>query len=262
MSRRFFIHAISAPQVGPEDFVREASAAGFSGVSLFFEGDPERFSLVDDNNLESVKLALRECRMSLRSAEAYPVHSQSKLADWKPSLRRAAYAGAKCASVQLLEDIPKVNRRLLTDMAEYLQVLGMRLSLEFMPLTPGCPDLVSALKIIEEINHPEICLTLDALHIARAGVVAAALADIPADLLAGFQLCDSDNNNTGSDYWTEAILNRKLPGEGVLPLQNMLAALPEACQWEVEVPGTIAGTNAEQRSEALRTLLNSARALF
>lgn len=261
MSRRLFIHAISAPQVPPEDFIREASAAGFSGVSLFFEGDPQRFTLVNDNNLEAVQIALRDCRMSLRSAEAYPVHSQSKLTEWKTSLRRAAYAGAKSASVQLLEDAAKNNRKFLTEMAEYLQVLGMRLSLEFMPLTPGCPDLASALSIIEDINHPEICLTLDPLHIARAGVDAEALADIPASLLAGFQLCDSDSRDIGNDYWAEAILSRKLPGSGVLPLQDMLAALPDACQREIEVPGAVVGTNAQQRGEALRRLHASAMAL-
>lgn len=81
-------------------------------------------------------------------------------------------------------------------------------------------------------------LLIDALHLARCGGSAQALAALPDAWLRSVQLCDAPARAPAS---TEALIaearaGRLPPGEGALPLSELLTAMPASAVYSVEVP--------------------------
>jgi sugar phosphate isomerase/epimerase len=98
--------------------------------------------------------------------------------------------------------------------------------------------------VIRAVDHPRAKLLVDALHLARSGGSPEHLQGLPASLFSYAQICDAPAQLAKMDYdglLHEAIDGRLLPGEGELPLQRLISALP---------PGLALAP--EQRSRALR----------
>jgi sugar phosphate isomerase/epimerase len=79
---------------------------------------------------------------------------------------------------------------------------------------------------------------IDTLHMDRAGETPASLAAFDPALIAYVQICDAGPQRpaTQPDLMAEARGNRLLPGEGTLPLNAMLDALPQDLTVGVEAP--------------------------
>jgi sugar phosphate isomerase/epimerase len=84
-------------------------------------------------------------------------------------------------------------------------------------------------------------MCMDALHLFRSGGTLDDLRGIDPRHIGYAQLCDAASMQPAS-YFSEAELvresrgNRRLPGEGVLPLTEFLAALPPGLAISVEAP--------------------------
>jgi sugar phosphate isomerase/epimerase len=78
-------------------------------------------------------------------------------------------------------------------------------------------------------------LLLDTLHIQRCGVTPADLEELDPALLSYLQVCDAPAR-PDTDPAAEARTGRLLPGEGELPLPQILAALPGTLPVSVEAP--------------------------
>jgi sugar phosphate isomerase/epimerase len=100
-------------------------------------------------------------------------------------------------------------------------------------------------------------LLLDTLHIQRCGVTAAELAAVDQALLGYLQLCDAparpphgigvpaqmprgQQARAGDDAVLEARTMRLPPGEGELPLAELLGVLPDGLPVSVEAPSLAA----------------------
>jgi sugar phosphate isomerase/epimerase len=100
-------------------------------------------------------------------------------------------------------------------------------------------------------------LLLDTLHIQRCGVTVAELAAVDPVLLGYLQLCDAparpphgigvpaalprgQDISQGDDAVLEARTMRLLPGEGELPLAELLGVLPDSLPVSVEAPSLAA----------------------
>ena len=82
---------------------------------------------------------------------------------------------------------------------------------------------------------------VDALHVQRCGVRLADLPLVDPGLFSYVQLCDAPLVAPGAgpasaDAMHEARAARLLPGEGQLPLRELLAALPDGIPVAVEAP--------------------------
>jgi sugar phosphate isomerase/epimerase len=80
---------------------------------------------------------------------------------------------------------------------------------------------------------------IDALHLQRAGGTPAEVAALPGRLLPYAQLCDGPFHpiRPPEDVaLTEARTGRLLPGDGALPLPDLVAALPPDTDLAVEAP--------------------------
>jgi sugar phosphate isomerase/epimerase len=127
-------------------------------------------------------------------------------------------------------------------------------------------DLPSALAAVEYVDRDEISLLIDTMHVARFGASADDLRAIPAERIGYIQLSDTTMHKRMEHYAEEAMFERMVPGEGELPLLDMLTALPEDLVVGLEIPmrsRAEAGISAPERLlpciESARSLLHAAR---
>ena len=117
----------------------------------------------------------------------------------------------------------------LTQLCEYASVNapGVRIALEFLPIF-SVASLTQALAIVRSTNRSEAAVLVDTLHLARSGGVPDDLIGLDAALLPYLQLADASAVVPAdiAALRDEALDGRVLPGEGVLPLRQVLANVP------------------------------------
>jgi sugar phosphate isomerase/epimerase len=112
---------------------------------------------------------------------------------------------------------------------------GIQTVVEAVPgLTVG--DLPTALAARQHIGRPDFRLLIDTMHLVRSGSSAADLAAVAPGHIGYAQLCDAPLRPDIDDYMAEAMFERMVPGEGELPLGDILSALPPDLVIELEVP--------------------------
>jgi sugar phosphate isomerase/epimerase len=115
---------------------------------------------------------------------------------------------------------------------------GLGVVVEAIPGT-GIPDLASALALLDRVAAPNAGLLLDTWHHYRSVATIAAGRSVPYERVHAVQLADMPSERIGS--WQHGdpdavernrayrpMTGRLLPGEGVLPLREVVAAFAAA----------------------------------
>jgi sugar phosphate isomerase/epimerase len=148
-----------------------------------------------------------------------------------------AELGARnCLIVSSEPDITN-TKRLYQDLCERANAAGMRACLEFMPIT-AIRTLAQAVEVVEDVDHPAGGILIDAFHLERTGLTPTALEAVPAKWLPYVQLCDVPRRGKLTDhdkYLEDALDGRLAPGEGALPLEELMNHLPENIPVSLEV---------------------------
>jgi sugar phosphate isomerase/epimerase len=126
----------------------------------------------------------------------------------------------------------------LSAICEFAGVRSMTPMIEFFRSAGGAvPTLAAAVAMIATGKYPGLRIMVDALHLARSNETPADLAAIDPALIGGAQLCDAPAAWPGMDaYFREAVFDRRIPGEGELPLAAFLEAIPSDVTVSPEVP--------------------------
>ena len=122
------------------------------------------------------------------------------------------------------------------------------IALEFQPYG-AVPSLDAALDVVRGAGLANIGLVLDTLHFCRSGGRAAEVAALPAGTLAFVQLADAPFKSPPfSELRIESRGHRLLPGEGELPLNELMDTLPPGITLDIETPNlrTTSLPHAEQ----------------
>ena len=101
-------------------------------------------------------------------------------------------------------------------------------------------------------GYSNASVLIDALHFSRSGGWPSHIAGIDASLLKYAQICDAVAAipSEAGDLIREARTGRLLPGEGALPLRDLVAALPAAIPLSIEAPvRATAGLSALERAQ-------------
>lgn len=112
---------------------------------------------------------------------------------------------------------------------------GIEVVLEFSGTSP-VGALSKALGALRHVGRPNFRLLIDAMHYFRIGGTVAALAATDPDAIGYIQLCDVPLKQRFETYAEEARFERMVPGEGELPLFDLLAALPRHLVIGLEIP--------------------------
>ena len=163
-------------------------------------------------------------------------------------LNVAAYRGSQVPLEQMAEAIGGICRRAAPH--------GILVALEFLPES-GIPDIGHAVRLIEACGEANCGMTLDTFHLGRSGGGAEDIRALPKGIIGGIQIGDRDPQQ-GAHV---PMGGRLLPGEGGLPLNEMVvAALENSPGATLDIEVLNAGLSALSSDEAARRLAAGAQA--
>lgn len=210
----------------PVRLVRAAKRAGFSWISF------DRWTLAEQAARPGGLAALRDTCV----AEALPCREvQSLRISADSAADRRAFEGL-LDQVRILEPdtvpviltlppAPELVAALRDRVLRLLEVRPtLRLAIEFGPVFGvGTPS--EAVRLADDLGDPRVGLLLDSWHVFTGATTWRELRTLEIERVALVQLGDSAPLSTG-DIET-ARYHRRLPGDGVLPLDRFLALLDE-----------------------------------
>ncbi len=121
---------------------------------------------------------------------------------------------------------------------------GLHVTLEFLPWS-DVPDVATAWQIVETAGRPNGGLCFDTWHWFRGNRALEPLQRVPGERIRALQINDAPETSS-DDLVTETIDDRRLPGEGDIPLAAVLK--------ELRAVGCTAPLGVEVFSSALREL--------
>lgn len=145
-------------------------------------------------------------------------------------------------------------------LAEMAAERGMETTVEFAP-SMSVPDLDTALAAVRHVAHPDFRLLIDTMHLARAGHTARELAAVDPTLIGYVQLSDHTIEQRGAVYRDDTT-DRMVPGEGELPLLEMLAVMPSDVVIGLEVPMRSRAEAGESTTSRAGRCVRAARELL
>jgi sugar phosphate isomerase/epimerase len=181
--------------------------------------------------------ALAETGVKMDLMDAVGLTPEFSFADNKTQLEIFGELGATMFNIAVLDAEQARVEENLTAVCELAAKTGMQPLIEFFGLGGCVPSLKSAMALIETGKFYNLKLLIDTLHLARAGETPADLARIDPALIGAAQLCDGPLAYPGFDeYLYEALYERGIPGEGELPLVELLRIFPPDIIVSPEVP--------------------------
>jgi sugar phosphate isomerase/epimerase len=261
--------------IAPPELVTLAAAAGFDSVGLRIAPvTPGEDAWPMATGSPMLAQTLRQCGatgVSVLAVEAVTIGPGTRFDGCQQVLETAAVLGARYLNV-ICDDAD--TSRFADQFAELVQVARpyrVRPVIEFTAYRP-VRTLADAVTIAR--NSAGGGVLLDALHIQRCGTPVSELAGVDPSLLSYLQICDAplaqphglpvpariprgQQADQGDDAVLEARTMRLLPGEGELPLAELVAALPADLPVSVEAPSLAARHDlspAEYAARARRSL--------
>ena len=258
MTRITGLDHLTMLDLAPPEFVAVAAGAGFDAVGLRVAPvSPGEQAWPVAPGSPMLAETMRRCGgtgLFVLDVEAIPLRPGSDLAGCEAVLETAAVLGARYLNV--ICDDPDTGRFAdrLAELVRLARPYRVRPVIEFTAWRP-IRTLASAVAIARGSDGAG--LLLDTLHIQRCGVTVAELAAVDPVLLGYLQLCDAparpphgiglpaalprgQDVSQGDDAVLEARTMRLLPGEGELPLAELLGVLPDSLPVSVEAPSLAA----------------------
>ena len=225
----------------PPDQVTAAAAAGFDalGVRVAPAAGERVYPMLGDTPTMRETLArLADTGRRVLDVELIILRPDSQPDEALPVLDAAARLGARLVNV--LGYDPDESRLVdrFAALCEAAAERGLRPGLEFM-MYSGVKTLGDAMRIVTRAGHPAGAVTVDALHLRRSGGSPADLVGQPPERLPYGQLCDAPLQPVWPDEpraRAESRGDRLLPGDGELPLRELVDALPAGAALSVEAP--------------------------
>ena len=252
----------------PPELVTLAAAAGFRRVGIRLTATPSvgvpPYDMLGDTPMMRETLArMADTGVSVLDVEFLRFEPETPLGIPEGFLEAGAHLGAKYVLVMSTE--PEEARTLdrFGELCDRAAPYGLHVCLEFAIYT-GVKTLADAARMIRRSGRSNASILVDALHFSRSGGVPADLAHVDPSLFRYAQICDAEPGmpTAAPDLIREARTGRLLPGEGVLPLAELVRALPAATPLSVEAPvrstaGLPALERARRAHRAMQALLNN-----
>jgi sugar phosphate isomerase/epimerase len=246
----------------PLDLIEAACDAGYDGLGLRLHPSPALpyHPVVGDAPLiRQMKRTLADAKLRVLDIYTFYLEPATRLDDFTPALALGAEFGAGFALVQGAD--PQWSRLLdnFAGFCERARRLGLTASLEFVPQR-DLATLAQALRLIAESGQPNAAICVDPLHLARGGGAPTDSRHLDLRLLPYIQFSDGVLAEGEPDLNLAkriGVGERRLPGRGMLPLADLLEAMPENVALSVEVPQPV-GTSVAGAAWA-RTVIEETR---
>jgi sugar phosphate isomerase/epimerase len=260
-----FLNVFALP---PVELVDLAADLGCRYISTVVQGQPlvplgfRSYSLRDDVALRNDLLAAMNHRgVTISLGDGFLVLPGAEMRSFSADLDVLAELGVPWINAVSLDPDLSHTFDQFGALTELAAQRNIRTAVEPVPgLTVG--DLPTALAALEHVGRPDFRLLIDTMHLARSGSSAADLAAIDPDYIGYAQLNDTTLQPRTDNYMEEAMYERMVPGEGELPLRDILSALPPGIVIELEVPQRSLAVAGVSPIDRLRPCVEAARRLL
>lgn len=262
------IEFISVFGLPPVEFVHLTADLGcrhistsLTGARLESLGYPE-FSLRDDARLRQNLLAAMDDRgISISLGEGMVIAPDADVSGLAADLDIMAEIGA--AQINTIS-FDRDRNRTFDQLALLTELAAERSMGTTIELAPGATigDVPTFLAAIEHVCRPELRLTVDTMHWARAGFGVAELGQVGPEKIGYVQLSDTTRKPRMKSYLQEAMYERMAPGDGELPLAEILGAVPADVVIGLEIPMRSLAESGVGPMERLRLCVAATRELF
>jgi sugar phosphate isomerase/epimerase len=245
---RLGIEQLTVLAMPPVTYITLASELGCVSISTGITGMPltmfgiedyapwPMWSLRDDPALRREAIAaMRDTGVKIGLAEGFRAASDADVADYAIDLDVFAQLGALRLNAICMENDMQLAVDQLGKLADMAIARGMAFTIEFFP-SEGINTFERALEVVDGIGRDKAKVLLDSMHFFRTGGSLEKLRAAGTDVIGYVQLADSPNTPPGESYFMDSLFARSVPGQGELPLGDLIAALPADMPISVEVP--------------------------
>lgn len=235
------LHHLTMIEAHPLQLIEAAAAGGFDhcGIRLVAPrpGDPLTDIAGDAEAVRQVGRRLKDSGITLLDIEAIWLGPATDVETLRLPLEVGASLGARYALVVGNDD----DRVRLADnfarLGDMAAGLGMSLMLEFITYC-SVGSLRDAQALVAASGRGNAGVLIDTLQFFRSGALPADLDGMPPPLFPYMQICDAPFAAplTPEARRHEARTDRRLPGQGELPVAELLAHLPRDILLSLEAP--------------------------
>ncbi len=255
----------------PLDYVRIAADIGCSHIAfhtraLDFPGmPPPAPSIFEDVKLRrEVMASIADHGLSVHLVDGFGFHDRDPNPDYSGLLEMSAEIGATSISCGIAMAMDAGIQRIAA-LADKAAPYGFTVLIEGIP-TYTVGTLPEALHVVNSVGKPNLKLLIDTMHTARTDGVEL-LKTIDPALIGHIQICDGPAGMpAGEVYFDQALYQREIPGEGELPLVEMMASMPAHLVAGMEIPlrslreaGVSDAERARRAAEGSLAVLEAAR---
>lgn len=256
--------------VAPPELVSVAARAGFDAVGIRLgrgaqPTDPDWPMLGDTPMRRETRQLLSETGLQVLEVEGVSILPGRSVADLKrldALLESASVLGARFLTVATFATDQTHAADELALICARTAPYGVAPVLEFFARS-GAAGLDDAAQLVAQPGCERAGILMDTLHLFRTGGSPADLDCDRANRVTLIQLCDAPREQPRGDAEQRAeSRNRRLPGEGELPLREVLSRLPAGLPISVEAPSArLIGVPSSERAQlacaAARRVLDS-----
>lgn len=262
LRRPLGLHQITAMEAAPLELIDIALQVGCSEVCIFThlpqltpepEDSQSPFPVMARSDLPEMKARLSDDGVTIANIEFFSLTPWMDFDAYTRGLELGAELSARCAVTHIMDPEPNRVRDHLSKLNEIAAGFNLKLAVEFMAMSPDCSSIGAALDLVNNVASDNLGIAVDMLHLIRSGGGPADIESAPPERIFYAQICDGMHRDVTEDYIDEAINDRSIPGSGVFPIADILAALPPDTPLDVEVPrlaDQLAGASALERARA------------
>jgi sugar phosphate isomerase/epimerase len=234
----------------PLDYIEATVAAGYDGIGLRVHRSPGLpfFPVVGVTALiRDMKQRIADAGLAVFDLYSFYLEPATDVTSFAPAMELGASFGAKYATVMGADTDWSRQRDNFAKACDLAAQFGLTCSVEFAVIRP-LATLPQTVRLITESRRDAV-ICIDPLHLARSGGSAADVKALDPKYFPYAQISDGVLETGEPDpalFGKLGMGTRAMPGEGVLPLRELLAALPRDVPLSVELPHALApaGTSA------------------
>ena len=244
ISRPLSLAHLTVLDTTPPDLVSVAAETGFRTIGIRLTatpsvGVPPYDMLRDGPVLRETLRRLADTGVSVLDTEFLRFEPGEPVGVPEGFLETSARLGATHVLVMRAEPDEARTVERFGELCDRAAAYGLHVDLEFAIYT-GVKTLAQAARVISRAARPNASVLIDAFHFSRSGGVPGDVASASPSLFRYAQVCDASADMPGpsdtSRLIREARTGRLLPGDGALPLLELVRALPGALPLAIEAP--------------------------
>ncbi|HEX7386502.1 MAG TPA: sugar phosphate isomerase/epimerase [Castellaniella sp.] len=248
MSRPYSLAHLTVMELTPPAMIQAAAQAGYQGCGLRllpFSPGGTAYLMNDPALMRETLACLRDTGLCIPDVEIIRIQGPLDVRPYLPFFEAGQKLGAR--HILVTGEDPDLAR--LTDsfarLCEACQPYGLTADMEFMPwMAANC--IQTTRKIIEDAGQDNGGILVDPIHFLRSASTLDDLRQLPAGMIHYAQICDAPAQGpTDTAGLVQASRHaRLLPGEGDIPLKDMMRCYAPDLTISIEIP------NTRRRSEA------------